>query len=566
MLHLTAHCLRNLDNQYPGNYGYDKIGNLIADQIEGLLSIDWKVYGKLYSLTTKDGTTISYTYDASGNRTHKVNYINDTIFHSFYVRDAQGNVLATYSKKNDEEVKWNEQHLYGSSRLGVWNWDTIVPATAPVVQADNSPIQDSLMLGSRTYELTNHLGNVLATISDKKIGHDSSGVVDYYTAEVLSQNDYYPFGMEMQGRKYSVQVPYRYGFNGKEKDNETYGEGNIYDYGYRIYNPRIGKFLSVDPLTKNYPEFTPYQFSSNSPITFIDLYGLELAWRNPVTGEVRGAGPINLPLGSRNANGWILFAPPVTPKINTSKATPQIHKPALQRGSDYLASVRSVQNQQIAVKKSDPGPKHDPEVVEGDIFGVAHIGRQSVVQAQVNGVRAEYNEQIGNNIRGGLGGAVGYLIAGDKGSYYGAVIDNVGYSFAGVPGNSSVLSRNSVEISAEQKNFTPPQIFTNSKGQLTNGIYTIDQTGMEPHTSGDLSSGKSQFLFNVDANKTVLDAAAYADQFNLWNSANNRAKVPITNGNVGVLGKSGEQTNYINVYRTNTGFVHGSPSNPPNNP
>ena len=49
----------------------------------------------------------------------------------------------------------------------------------------------------------------------------------------------------------------------------------MYDYGFRIYNPRLGKFLSVDPLTKEYPELTPYQFASNSPIEYIDLDGCE---------------------------------------------------------------------------------------------------------------------------------------------------------------------------------------------------------------------------------------------------------------------------------------------------
>ncbi|MBK8887532.1 MAG: hypothetical protein IPN46_13740 [Saprospiraceae bacterium] len=48
-----------------------------------------------------------------------------------------------------------------------------------------------------------------------------------------------------------------------------------YDYGFRIYNPSIGKFLSVDPLTKSYPMLTPYQFASNSPIANSDLDGLE---------------------------------------------------------------------------------------------------------------------------------------------------------------------------------------------------------------------------------------------------------------------------------------------------
>jgi len=67
----------------------------------------------------------------------------------------------------------------------------------------------------------------------------------------------------------------RFGFNGKEKDKETYGEGNEYNYGFRIYNPRIGKFFSVDPLFRKYPELSTYQFSSNSPIANIDLDGLE---------------------------------------------------------------------------------------------------------------------------------------------------------------------------------------------------------------------------------------------------------------------------------------------------
>ncbi|TWF40347.1 RHS repeat-associated protein [Chitinophaga polysaccharea] len=75
--------------------------------------------------------------------------------------------------------------------------------------------------------------------------------------------------------RWALAGGYRYGFNGKENDNEVKGEGNQQDYGMRIYDPRIGKFLSVDPLTKKYPELTPYQFSSNSPILNVDLDGEE---------------------------------------------------------------------------------------------------------------------------------------------------------------------------------------------------------------------------------------------------------------------------------------------------
>jgi RHS repeat-associated protein len=117
---------------------------------------------------------------------------------------------------------------------------------------------------------------VLSVISDKKVGVTSdNATVDYYVAEVLSQTDYYPFGMAMPGRTLSLAKGYRFGFNGKENDNEVKGEGNQQDYGMRIYDPRLGRFLSVDPLMNSYSMLTPYQFASNRPIDGIDLDGGE---------------------------------------------------------------------------------------------------------------------------------------------------------------------------------------------------------------------------------------------------------------------------------------------------
>ncbi|MCL4817475.1 MAG: RHS repeat-associated core domain-containing protein, partial [Flavobacteriales bacterium] len=81
------------------------------------------------------------------------------------------------------------------------------------------------------------------------------------------------FGSPMPGRSFGKS---RYGFNGKEMDDEVYSStGTSYDYGFRIYNPRLGRFLSVDPLTDKFPMLTPYQFASNTPIWAIDLDGLE---------------------------------------------------------------------------------------------------------------------------------------------------------------------------------------------------------------------------------------------------------------------------------------------------
>ena len=127
------------------------------------------------------------------------------------------------------------------------------------------------MIGDKHFELSNHLGNVLAVISDKKIPTTTAGV---FNPDVLTYSDYYPFGMLVPNR-HADSNKYRYGFNGKENDNEIMGEGNFEDYGMRMYNPRVGRFFSEDPLTKSYPELTPYQFASNTPIQAIDLDGEE---------------------------------------------------------------------------------------------------------------------------------------------------------------------------------------------------------------------------------------------------------------------------------------------------
>ncbi|MBA2746028.1 MAG: hypothetical protein H0U44_07385, partial [Flavisolibacter sp.] len=266
----------DIDNQQTVNYSYDKTGNLVADDAENISDIQWTVYGKIKSITKTAGPGIGYGYNAGGNRTTKVLTGSEDTDKTYYIRDAQGNVLAVYQQKNSDAIKWREQHLYGSSRLGMLQWDTIVPPTPPVVI--NTPVYDSMLAGSTTYELSNHLGNVLSTISDKKIGVVTNGQVNHYIAAVLSQNDYYPGGMDMPGRSYSNNNQYRYGFNGKENDNEVKGEGNQQDYGMRIYDPRLGRFLSVDPISKDYPELTPYQFASNRPIDGIDLDGLEFGW------------------------------------------------------------------------------------------------------------------------------------------------------------------------------------------------------------------------------------------------------------------------------------------------
>jgi len=66
---------------------------------------------------------------------------------------------------------------------------------------------------------------------------------------------------------------YRFGFNGKEQDNGIKGSGNSYDFGARIYDSRLGRFLSIDPKEATYPWQSPYVFAANNPILLIDENG-----------------------------------------------------------------------------------------------------------------------------------------------------------------------------------------------------------------------------------------------------------------------------------------------------
>jgi len=66
---------------------------------------------------------------------------------------------------------------------------------------------------------------------------------------------------------------YMFGFNGMEKDNETYGVGNEYDFGARIYDPRLGRWWGVDALANKHPDIAPYVYTANNPIFFVDRDG-----------------------------------------------------------------------------------------------------------------------------------------------------------------------------------------------------------------------------------------------------------------------------------------------------
>lgn len=266
----TANYSEDIDGQGTNNYIYDKIGNLKSDNSEKITDIKWTVYGKIASIT-RNGNDITFTYDAAGNRITKTANNITTV----YVRDVKGNVLSVY-EKNGSSISQKEINLFGSVRMGMVKVSGNTPVNANMGTGYGTSLISTFIRGEKVYDLTNHLGNVLTTINDRRNSIDagSDGTIDYYEPNILTANDYYPFGMQMPGRTLNGGN-YRYGFNGKENDNEIKGDGNQQDYGMRISDPRLGRFLSVDPIAGKYPELTPYQFASNRPIDGVDQDGLE---------------------------------------------------------------------------------------------------------------------------------------------------------------------------------------------------------------------------------------------------------------------------------------------------
>jgi YD repeat-containing protein len=187
------------DQSSTDNYKYDAIGNLIADDKESITSIKWSVYGKIREInrtasTYNPVTKIQYTYDASGNRIGKTVWksgISD-VEYTWYVRDAQGNVLKTYNSVGSNsdlsqlQLNVQEQLIYGSSRLGLTNVSYVAEGNWIDIGSR------STLRGFKQYELSNHLGNVLETVSDLKKPVASTvdpNLIAYYDAIVTNAYD-----------------------------------------------------------------------------------------------------------------------------------------------------------------------------------------------------------------------------------------------------------------------------------------------------------------------------------------------------------------------------------------
>ena len=191
----------------------------------------------------------------------------------------------------------------------------------------------------------------------------------------------------MPGRSFS-SPSYRYGFNGKENDNEAKGTGNQQDYGMRGYDSRIGRPYRVDPLFKQYAYLSPYQFFSNNPIWMTDLDGKEGVvytvnqWKNSsgeTVEEVETAFDVN-----GRTDGAMTILHNLDNGTVKTQYTPDIIVPIekytpMQKVGNTLNKVGEKMDNAFYAMRGDPNANPDPKFPgRGMALGASVNGEMSV--------------------------------------------------------------------------------------------------------------------------------------------------------------------------------------------
>ena len=296
------------------NYTYYANGRLKSDIQHDIDLIIWNAYGKIAEVQRTANSDLVFKYNAAGQRVLKLEKAgtNQASWkYTYYIKDINGNIMSMYRKSYTNQytyyikgINGNPQHnfeyfenitqtdvpLYGADRLGsailnkqitsfkfssTFNNDgTFVnPTIIPTMSIASFTLNNAL--GKKQYELKNHLGNVILTVSDFKYGIDNNAdnFVDTYFADIRTAQTYYPFGMIKQDGNNNINISgYVFGFQGQEKDDEIFNStGTSYTAEFWQYDPRLGRRWNVDPVPN--ASISPYAAFNNNPIIFTDPDG-----------------------------------------------------------------------------------------------------------------------------------------------------------------------------------------------------------------------------------------------------------------------------------------------------
>ena len=222
-------------------YGYDKNGNLTKDIYKGITAITYNYLNLPGKISFGSSKSITFTYDATGRKLKKVT--------------AGGAGAENYTQYYADGLEYRSTTLeaiyHEEGRL--------TPKTSTTWQYE--------------YAIRDHLGNSRVTFADKNADGKISVTNSASTNEVLQENHYTPFGLELgyAWMNDAALVDSKYRFGGKEL-NEDFGL-KLNDFGAKWYDPATARWLQVDPLADSYTPYSPYNYTLNNPLRFVDPDG-----------------------------------------------------------------------------------------------------------------------------------------------------------------------------------------------------------------------------------------------------------------------------------------------------
>ncbi len=385
------------------------------------------------------------------------------------------------------------------------------------------PIDDNI-ISKITWLHADHLGSTSVVTSDD--------------GTFIEETKYLPYGAVQSTYRPDLGLPYEpYGFTGKEPEPDF---GILY-FGARYYNPHLARWLSPDPLFLHVTSETAekdqnlYCYASNDPVGKIDSNGEK-------TKNLFGITPIiSIILPNRSI---------------TRKVGQYIFDNSL---SDIAADIKKkTVNTAVAVKNyALDNPLEAMALV--CYAGSIAIPPFALLGAGFTAASAGKDYYDGKPAEGTVKLALLLIPPAASKAWKVCRAAKVPKPGNAIPPPSPPPPLPPPPAAGGAGRFVGPKVFTNRHGQLTNGRYILDEAGMAPHTTGSLAGGKSQFLYRVNEKQLALDAAAYADDAGLW--VGNKAKV-VLDDFIGVHGGTGQRTQVVNIYRTDSGFIHAAPGSP----
>lgn len=283
---------------------YDKFGRMTTG-IHSLSKFNetiggYDLNGNIKSLTrTANGSTSdNFTYTYNGNRLTNLSGITGT-----YAYDDSGNL--TNDPRKSLNFAWNSLNLLQEVKNGstikakyLYSYDG---AKMKVQDANNANGYD--YLGSLVLVKTNNTitpecnfgegiirGSEVMYFEKDHLG--STRTVLNASGTVLEKNDYYPFGLRHANSSYVITANNRYKFNGKE--DQMVGSLGLLDFGFRMYDPMLGRWQGIDPLAEKYLSTSPYVYCANNPVNAVDPDGKRIIfvnghWNSTFIGDLMGS-------------------------------------------------------------------------------------------------------------------------------------------------------------------------------------------------------------------------------------------------------------------------------------